>query len=128
MTQTEALNYWKTSALDSLQTAKDNFTLKHYDWTLFIGHLSLEKAIKGLIIAKTDQNPLPVHNLIKLCEQAKLQLTKDQTTNLAEINTFNIEARYDDYKLSFFKKATPEYTQKWLLIIEEIFSWIQTLY
>ncbi len=37
-----------------------------------------------------------------------------------EITTFNISARYDDYKFKFYKKATREFTDKWLKIGKEL--------
>lgn len=42
-------------------------------------------------------------------------------SQLNEITTFNIEARYDDYKLSFYKKANKEYAEEWSEICEKIY-------
>jgi len=47
----------------------------------------------------------------------KLQLTT--------ITAYNINARYDDYKRSFYKKCTFEYTNKWVEIIKELRLWIK---
>ena len=38
--------------------------------------------------------------------------------------TFNISARYPDYKESFYRKCTPEYTAERLREIEEIRTWL----
>jgi len=42
------------------------------------------------------------------------------------VSTFNLEARYPDEKRSFRQKCTPEYTNQQMIIIREIFSWLQS--
>jgi len=44
---------------------------------------------------------------------------------LAEINTFNIEARCEEEKKEFYKRCTPEYTKQQIQIIKEIRTWIK---
>ena len=40
---------------------------------------------------------------------------------------FNISARYDDYKESFNKKCTDEYTTMQIKNIEEVRIWLKSL-
>ncbi len=42
-------------------------------------------------------------------------LTDVQNDFLATVTTFNIRARYDDYKLAFYKTCTKEFADKWLM-------------
>lgn len=65
------------------------------------------------------------HNLSSLASLAGLKLTAEQTDYLKEITTFNIKARYDDYKLSFYKKVTKEYAEKYFKITKELRVWIK---
>lgn len=41
------------------------------------------------------------------------------------INTFNISARYDDYKKSFEEKCTDEYTTEQIENIKEVRKWLK---
>ncbi len=41
------------------------------------------------------------------------------------INTFNISARYDDYKRSFDEKCTDDYTSEQVKNIEEVRKWLK---
>lgn len=41
-----------------------------------------------------------------------------------EMNSFNIEARYDVYKQLVYKKATLAYTKEYFSKIERIRSWL----
>jgi len=65
------------------------------------------------------------HDLIRLAKQAEIVLTDKIITQLNEVTTFNIEARYDDYKLSFYKKATKSYAQKWSKICENFYNFVK---
>lgn len=44
---------------------------------------------------------------------------------LAEITSFNIEARYNDYNRGFRKKATRAYTQGYFRKAREMYSWLK---
>lgn len=68
-----------------------------------------------------------LHNLIRIAELSELNLTKEQKSDFAMITTFNISARYDDYKQNFYKKCTPEFTVVWINKITLYRSWIREL-
>lgn len=126
MTQSEVADHWMASAERNILAAKDMFRLKHYDWSLFLWHLVVEKALKSMI-AKRGEVPLPIHDLRHLSAKTGFVFTEDQKVSLKEITTFNIEARYEDYKRSFYKKATRVYAQKWGKICEDLYLWLKQL-
>ena len=75
------------------------------DWCLFIGHLVLEKILKALFVQdNNNQLPPKTHNLIKLARHTNINLTEEQEVLLDEVNDFNLEARYPQYKNEFYKK------------------------
>lgn len=125
MTQNEAVTQWRESAKRNFITAKEMYGSKHYNWSLFVGQLALEKLLKGLIARKTHDAPPMTHNLVLLAHQAELDTTTQQIDELAFITRFNIEARYDIIKEELYKKATPAFTKQWLATIEKIFLWIE---
>ena len=51
-----------------------------------------------------------IHDLLRLSERAGLNPSDEQKDFMDLITSFNIAARYPDYKQSFYKKCTPEYT------------------
>ena len=124
MTQDEAINFWFESADRNKSTAEDMFQGGHYDWSLFLWHLVLEKTLKGLIVKKGDVPP-PIHDLRKLVKYAGVSIEKEKERQLKEITSFNLEARYDDYKRSFYHKATKQYASLWVKICEEIYLWLK---
>ena len=104
--------------------SKDLFKLKHYDWSLFVWHLAIEKILKAKIVS-LNKVVIYTHDLTRLAKEAKIPLDENLTAQLNEITTFNIEARYDDYKLSFYKKADKRYAGKWSKICQDIYIFIK---
>ena len=54
-----------------------------------------------------------------LAEKCNLDLIDEQVEKLQIITQFNISARYDDYKESFNRKCTDEYTSEQIKNIKE---------
>lgn len=124
-TPQELAGYWWQSAESNRLVAEDLFKLKHYDWSLFLWHLAIEKSLKAKIAAIGKEIPY-VHDLLRLAKEANLPTTGERAEQLNEITTFNIEARYDDYKRAFYKKANKPYTEKWSAVCREIIQWIKS--
>jgi hypothetical protein len=62
-----------------------------------------------------------------LAEKAKLNLSEDQQDVLDFITTFNINARYPDYKQMFYRKCTAEFSSDNIAKIKEFRKWLKTI-
>jgi len=121
------IRYWTEGSKDDFDTMVAMYESKRYNWSLFIGHLMLEKLLKAYFVkVKSDYPPL-IHNLLRLAEKSEVELTDYQKKNLLTITAFNINARYDDYKNSFKLRCTPGYTNEWIEKLKEMRIWIQKL-
>ena len=120
----DVILYWLTSSKQDFQTAEILFKNKRYHHALFFCHLSVEKMLKALVVYATKTAPPLIHDLVRLAEKADLSLTQQYKNDLAEITTFNIETRYDDYKLSFYKQATQQFSSKYLKKTKRILTWL----
>jgi len=123
MQQEELIEFWKKSGELDKKTSEDLFRSKNYVGCLFFVHLYLEKTLKGLVQRVTGKTPPFTHDLLVLGKIANLNITKMQEEHLSVINTFNIKARCADYKFAFYKKATREFTDKYLKIAKELYEW-----
>ncbi len=101
------------------------FKSKDYHWSLFIGHLALEKLLKAYYVKKKDSHVPLIHDLYRIAEQAELFLNDEQKDFLDEVTRFNISARYPDYKQKFYKKSTKEFTEKNIKKIKEFRQWLK---
>jgi hypothetical protein len=67
------------------------------------------------------------HNLYRLAELSNLELSEEQTDWLYRITTFDLNARYDDYKKEFYTLCTPEFTEEWTNKIKILQQWIKQI-
>lgn len=78
------------------------------------GHLPTYKDLVPVLRTQTT----PAH-------KASLELSDEQKLVMAELTTFNLRARYPDYKNRFQKKADRQYTETHLNKIREMRKWLQ---
>lgn len=122
-----AIKTWIKSSDDNFDEMLDFYKIERNNWALFIGHLCIEKLLKAYHIKIHHKHSMNLHNLIRIAELTNLVLTKEQKEDFAMITTFNISARYDDYKQNFYKKCTPEFTNIWIEKIKSYRLWIREL-
>lgn len=119
----DPIKYWQEVASYDLETAEDLFEKsKHFNYAFFLYHLALEKLLKGLHQAKKG-SPAPfTHKLSSLARMAEIPLDKTQEEQLDEITSYNISARYEDYKRQFYKKTkNKEYANKWRRVCLDLY-------
>lgn len=125
MTKDELTAYWLAEAEESLTVAEHLFDKKDFSYSLFFGHLAIEKLLKAAYVKNVDENVPRSHNLPKIAKAAGLDVPDEMQDDLIRITAFNIEARYPDYKMEFRKKCTPEFTAAELKNIHEVFAWLK---
>lgn len=123
----QVISYWLTEAQESLQVADHLVEKRDFSYALFFGHLAIEKILKAIHAARFQEHAPPIHNLLRLAKIAGLEPDEPQTKALLTITAFNIEARYPDLKRAFRQQCTPEYTQRQLVSIKELFVWLRSL-
>ena len=72
------IKYWIDSSDRDFTTMEHLFEKEDYHWALFIGHLVVEKLLKAYFVQNIDNQPPPMHNLLRLAEKANLQLSEAQ--------------------------------------------------
>ena len=123
------MEYWINSSEEDYNVMKYLYKGKKNSYSLFFGHLVVEKLLKGLYAKNNKENPYTMksHNLLALAEKCNLDLTDEQVEKLQIITQFNISARSDDYKESFNKTCADEYTAMQIKNIEEVTIWLKSL-
>jgi len=120
MTREQIIKTIVFKAESDAQTARELYKIGRNDWCLFIWHLAIEKMLKAILLTEEKEIEY-THKLLALARKTSISLSKSQEKYLREITTYNIEARYDDYKLSFYYKADNDYTQKWNTICADVY-------
>jgi HEPN domain-containing protein len=121
------VNHWVELAEMDIPVMNHLFEAGDYHYSLFIGHLILEKILKAHFIKKNFETPPRTHDLTRLASQTGLEFKEQQIKFLIIANSFNIEARYPEEKLSFYKTCTKEFALENIQKIKEMFSWLKSL-
>lgn len=119
------IDYWVAGSDDDYDTMIAMYDTHRYSWSLFLGHLIIEKLLKAYFVKVNGDYPPFTHNLIKLANASGIELSKELKINLTTITAFNLNTRYDDYKRSFYKRCTPAYTLDWVNRIKKTRLWIK---
>jgi HEPN domain-containing protein len=119
------INHWIESSDKDFKAMIDLQQTRNYNWALFMGHLVIEKLIKALYVKSKGEFPPMIHDLRRICEKMDFELDLQQVILFDSISRFNINARYDDYKQSFYQLCTEEFTNEWIEKIKDCRIWIK---
>ena len=125
MTRKQHVDYWLQSATESLKDMRSAVKCKRRTNAMFCGHLVVEKMLKALCAVR-NVRIVREHKLLVLARDSGYisQLSTAEQQELLIITSFNIEARYDDYKRRFHTICTPQYVDTWSKIISR---WYKTI-
>jgi HEPN domain-containing protein len=121
------VKHWIDTSDEDYNTAISLYKAKSYSWALFLGHISTEKLLKAYYVRKFKEHAPFIHNLYRLAEINEIILTHEYSDWLDEITSFNLNARYDDYKREFYLLCSADYTNDWLEKINKIRIWLKQM-
>jgi len=117
--------HWIETSEKDYNTMIHLYESSDYSWSLFIGHIVLERLLKASVVKENKDHAPFTHDLTKLASLTKIEFTTEQLDWLDTITTFNLNARYDSYKQAFNKKCTSEFTKVWVDNIKNLRLWIK---
>jgi HEPN domain-containing protein len=123
----KVVRHWIETSDEDFQTMIKLFEGKSYNWSLFLGHISIEKLLKAYYVKMFHKHSPFTHNLYRLSEHCNLKLSEEFSDWLDKITAFNLNARYDDYKREFYSICTEEFTKEWIEKIKILGSWIKKM-
>lgn len=125
MDKVDFINYWVESSKHDLRVAQSLLNARHFDYCLYLCHLSIEKILKALWVKHNiENNPPMTHNLVYLAQHAGLDLNDEQLKFLQFVNSFNLGIRYPDYKFKIYHLCDEEFTQRNFSRVEELQEWL----
>ncbi len=121
----KAIEYWQNSAEYDLGVADVLLEKCKYHYSLFFGHLSLEKILKAIFVKFTSEHAPITHSLPLLAQKSGLNIDPSHLEKLAEFMEFYLEGRYPGDLEMVHKKFDRSFTQKKLAEIKEVFQWLK---
>lgn len=94
-----------------------------YFYAVFMCHLAIEKALKGLYLHNLQEAPPKTHNLVYLLNRSGSKPDADKSKVIAVLNEANIATRYPDDIDRLQNKYTQEITSQILAGTKEILEW-----
>jgi HEPN domain-containing protein len=117
---------WFKQAAYDLKTAEIMLENKRFIYAVFMCHLTIEKALKGLYQYRLNEVPPKVHNLIYLVEKIGLSPSEKLYDAIFELNRVSIPTRYPDD----LTKMKSEYKKRNTLEIinssKEVLKWLKS--
>ena len=102
------VEFWRGNAEEDIQIARENFANRRYSFAMFLAHLSLEKALKALVIRETKTIPPRIHNLTSLAERAGLSLDQETMTFLSAMDNYQMAGRYPEPRSPMISRLDAE--------------------
>jgi HEPN domain-containing protein len=118
-------SHWINTSDKDFVTMMHLFRSKDYHWSLFIGHIVVERLLKAAVVKRISDHAPFSHDLTKLAQLSGLSFSEEHLDWLDTISTFNMNARYDSYKEAFYRKCTLTFTIEWMDKIKILQSWIK---
>jgi len=120
----EIILHWRESSEQNYATMQNLLKSKDYSWALFLGHLVIEKLLKAVYVKEQQKHSLFSHDLLRLAKKIEIDIPDEYEEWLDEITTFNLNARYYNFKQSFYYLCTKDFTEEWLEKIEILRKWL----
>lgn len=121
----KTIEYWQNSAEYDLGVADVLLEKGKYHYSLFFGHLSLEKTLKAIFVKFTSDHAPITHSLPLLAQKSGLNIDSSHLEKLAEFMEFYLEGRYPGDLEMVYKKFDRSFTEKKLAEIKEVFQWLK---
>lgn len=127
MTREEKVQYWLDIANYDLETAEDLYKSQRWLYVAFMCHQVIEKTLKAYWSAKREDIPPYIHNHKRLAEGCGLygKLSDEQKDFINAISTYNIQARYPEYKEQLARVLTASTCRYLIDTTKELQSWIK---
>ncbi len=121
----EKTREWITQAEFDIETAEYMFQGGRYFYAVFMCHLSLEKALKGIYCETLQDVPPKVHNLVYLISKTGINPPETTGKFIVKLNEANIAIRYPESLENLQKAYTKNITQDIIFNTKEALAWIK---
>jgi len=106
------------------------FSSQKYIYAVFMIHLSIEKALKGIYTQTFKENPPKTHHLLYLIEKIQSKISFDIPENIfapiREIDKVSIPVRYPENLAALSKEYSKEITSEIFPSAKEVLNWLRS--
>ena len=116
---------WFRQADYDMETAEFMLSGGRYFYVVFMCHLSIEKALKGLYQKRLEEIPPKIHNLIYFLNKMGLKPEESIGKFVVKLNEASVVTRYPEELGKLQKDFTQPIVQDILSRSKEVLKWIK---
>lgn len=117
---------WIKQADYDMDTAGVMFAGKKYFYAVFMSHLAIEKALKGLYATKLKRVPPKTHNLLYFVESIRLvELSEEMYDFVFTLNRVSVPTRYPEDLDKLLKEYNQEKAKETIEKSKELLKWLK---
>ena len=117
---------WLKQADYDMDTADAMHSSGRYFYAVFMCHLSIEKALKGLYSKILDEVPPKTHNLLYLVNKIGKKPEQGLEKFIIKLNTASVATRYPDDLAKIQAAYTEEITKDMITKSKDVLKWVKT--
>lgn len=118
---------WLIQADYDMDTADYMFQGGRYFYAVFMCHLSVEKALKGMYTHKHGKIPPKIHNFVYFIKQNEIEFPEELLKVILKLNESNVTTRYPNELTELIKLYTKPIVQEFLSAGKEALKWIKQM-
>jgi HEPN domain-containing protein len=119
---------WLVQAEADFETAQAMLNIKHYVYAVFMAHLAIEKALKGIYHKKFNELPPKTHSLSWLLEKNGLTPTTSMEEFIDRLDYASIATRYPE-ELMKLRAAYPRPVVEGIVSqSKEVLIWVKKMF
>jgi HEPN domain-containing protein len=119
---------WLKQAEYDIDTAEFMYDGGRFFYAVFMCHLAVEKALKGLFQQKLQETPPKTHNLVYLLSKIGIRPDENIGKIITKLNEASIATRYPDDIDVLQRNYTQAVTKQILSQTKEALEWIKRQY
>ncbi len=117
---------WLKQADYDMDTADAMQSAGRYFYAVFMCHLSIEKALKGLYAKFLDEVPPKTHNLLYLLNKIGKKPEAELERFLIKLNTASVATRYPDDLAKIQAAYTQDAAREMIAKSKDLLIWVKT--
>lgn len=118
---------WAEQARYDLETARAMLRSERYLYVLFCCQQAVEKMLKGVIAQRSGQCPPRLHNLLRLAENAGVELDQSHTVLMEDLTRYYIQSRYPEEVPALSRGLDQQRGEQVLKQTEDVLQWLASM-
>ncbi len=116
---------WLKQADYDIGTAEAMHNSGRYIHSVFMCHLAVEKALKGLYVNLTQKTPPKTHNLIYFLKEVEGKPNSEIQRFIVKLNTASIATRYPEDLNKLVKVYSKDVSAEFIINSKEVLAWVK---